>query len=76
VQTEANPALLHLSPDAPYAENSRGSDKKEFYLQGNVCSDLAAMQTKIKCWRDIWNGIRLREALNYLTPNECFLAVG
>jgi len=56
-----------------YVENSHGSDKKEFYLQGSVCSDLAAMQTKIKSWQDTWNGIRPHEALNYLTPNEYFL---
>ncbi len=56
-----------------YVENSHGSDKKEFYLQGNVCLDLAAMQTKIKSWQDTWNEIRPHEALDYLTPNEYFL---
>lgn len=56
-----------------YVENSHGSDEKEFYLQGNVCSDLAVMQTKIKDWQKTWNGIRPHAALNYLTPNEYLL---
>lgn len=56
-----------------YVENSHGSDEKEFYRQGNVCSDLAVMQTKIKGWQDTWNGIRPHEALNYLTPDEYLL---
>ena len=53
-----------------YVENSHGSDKKEFYLQGNVCSDVSVMQTRIKQWQDTWNKIRPHEALNYLTPDE------
>lgn len=56
-----------------YVENSHGSDKKEFYQQGRVCSDLTAMRIKIKSWQDTWNGIRPHEALNYLTPNEYLL---
>ena len=55
-----------------YVENSHGSDKKEFYLQGNVCSDAVVMQTRLKQWQDIWNEIRPHEALNYLTPREYF----
>ena len=56
-----------------YVENSHGSDEKEFYQQGNVCTDPLVMQTKIKSWQDIWNEIRPHEALNYLTPNEYLL---
>lgn len=56
-----------------YVENSHGSDKKEFYQQGNVCSDTTVMQTRLKQWQDIWNEIRPHEALNYLTPKEYFI---
>jgi putative transposase len=56
-----------------YVENSHGSDEKEFYQQGNVCSDPLVMQTRLKQWQDTWNGIRPHEALNYLTPNEYFI---
>ena len=56
-----------------YVENSHGCDEKEFYQQGNVCSDLAAMQTRIKQRQDIWNKVRPHEALNYLTPHEYFI---
>lgn len=56
-----------------YVENSHGSDKNEFYQQGNVCSDIAVMQTKLEQWQNIWNEIRPHEALNYLTPKEYFL---
>jgi len=54
-------------------ENSHGSDEKEFYQQGNVCTDRLVMQTRLKQWQDAWNGIRPHAALNYLTPNEYFL---
>ena len=56
-----------------YVENSHGSDKKEFYLQGNVCSDILVMQTRLGEWQNTWNRIRPHESLNYLTPNEYFL---
>lgn len=56
-----------------YVENSHGSDKKEFYQQGNVCSDILIMQTRLKQWQDVWNEIRPHEALNYLTPKEYLL---
>lgn len=56
-----------------YVENSHGSDKKEFYQQGNVCSDFTVMRTRLEEWQNIWNRIRPHEALNYLTPSEYFL---
>jgi transposase InsO family protein len=52
-----------------YVEISIGSDKREFYLQGNVYSDLPVMQRKIEEWQDTWNNIRPHQSLNYLTPN-------
>lgn len=56
-----------------YVENSHGSDKAEFYQQGNVCSDMEVMQSRIEQWQNVWNEIRPHEALNYLTPKEYFL---
>jgi putative transposase len=56
-----------------YVENSHGSDKTEFYQQGNVCSDTEVMQARLKQWQGVWNEIRPHEALNYLTPKEYFL---
>lgn len=53
-----------------YVEISQGADKREFYQQGNVCSDLEAMRQRIKKWEYVWNNIRPHQALNYLTPNE------
>lgn len=52
-----------------YVEVSIGADKREFYLQGNVCSDLEVMQRKIEEWQNVWNNIRPHQALNYLTPS-------
>ncbi|KKS93967.1 MAG: hypothetical protein UV70_C0005G0098 [Parcubacteria group bacterium GW2011_GWA2_43_13] len=56
-----------------YVENSHGSDEKEFYLQGIVCSNLLVMQTRLKQWQNTWNEIRPHAALNYLTPKEYFM---
>jgi len=56
-----------------YVENSHGSDKKEFYQQGKVGSDVSVMQARLKEWQNVWNEIRPHEALNYLTPKEYFL---
>ncbi len=56
-----------------YVENSHGSDEKEFYQQGNICSDPSIMQIRLRQWQNTWNGIRPHAALNYLTPNEYFL---
>lgn len=56
-----------------YVENSHGSDKAEFYLQGNICPDVQVMKTRLKEWQDTWNEIRPHAALNYLTPKEYFL---
>lgn len=52
-----------------YVEISIGADKREFYLQGHVYSDLPVMQRKLEEWQDVWNNIRPHQALNYLTPN-------
>lgn len=56
-----------------YVENSHGSDKAEFYQQGNICFDIQIMQTRLEQWENTWNEIRPHEALNYLTPKEYFL---
>lgn len=56
-----------------YVENSHGSDEKEFYQQGNICTDPLIMQIRLKQWQNTWNEIRPHAALNYLTPNEYFL---
>lgn len=56
-----------------YVENSHGSDEKEFYLQGVVCSNIHIMQARLKQWQDTWNEIRPHAALNYLTPKEYFI---
>lgn len=56
-----------------YVENSHGSDKKEFYQQGNICSNLEIMRIRLGQWQGVWNEIRPHEALNYLTPKEYFL---
>jgi len=53
-----------------YVENSHGSDEDEFYLQGNICSTVEEMQTRLENWEHTWNFIRPHEALNYLTPEE------
>jgi len=58
-----------------YVEISQGSDKREFYQQGNVCSLLPAMQRKVREWEDVWNNIRPHQALNYLTPSEYLFKV-
>jgi transposase InsO family protein len=55
-----------------YVERSHGSDKKEFYLQGNVSCLLPVMQEKIREWERVWNDIRPHEALGQLTPSEYF----
>ena len=55
-----------------YVERSQGSDEREFYQQGNVCSVLSVMQDKIKEWEDVWNNIRPHEALGQLTPSQYF----
>ena len=56
-----------------YVEISHEADKREFYQQGNVCSILPVTQRKIKEWEDIWNNIRLHQALGQLTPSEYLL---
>lgn len=53
-----------------YVERSIGSDKREFYQQGNVSSNLERMQKKIEEWQRIWNEVRPHQSLNYLTPND------
>lgn len=53
-----------------YVERSHGSDKDEFYRQGNVCQDRKVMDERIRKWEDVWNNIRPHQALDYRTPNE------
>ncbi len=53
-----------------YVETSHLADKKEFYQQGNISSNLFVMQKRIKEWENTWNYVRPHEALGYLTPNE------
>jgi transposase len=53
-----------------YVEISHEADQKEFYQQGNVCSDLGIMRQRIKERQRIWNEVRPHQALNYLTPVE------
>lgn len=55
-----------------YVEISHQADKREFYAQGNICSDLVRMRERVKRWEDVWNRIRPHQALNYLTPREYF----
>ncbi|MFH1657208.1 MAG: DDE-type integrase/transposase/recombinase, partial [bacterium] len=38
-----------------YVETSHLADKKEFYQQGNISSDLSVMQKRIKEWENTWN---------------------
>lgn len=52
-----------------YVEISQGADKREFYQQGNVYSNLEVMRKKIEEWQCVWNEIRPHQSLNYLTPN-------
>lgn len=52
-----------------YVEISQGADKREFYQQGNVCSNLVIMRKKIEDWQCVWNEVRPHQSLNYLTPN-------
>lgn len=56
-----------------YVEISHKSDKDEFYQQGNVSPFLEVMRENIGQRKNIWNGFRPHQALNYLTPNEYFL---
>ena len=53
-----------------YVEISHGADKREFYQQGKICSDVNKMNEKLQEWEFIWNNFRPHEALNQLTPNE------
>ena len=53
-----------------YVEISHGADEREFYQQGNTCSDIERMRVKLKNWMHIWNEVRPHQALNYLTPAE------
>ena len=53
-----------------YVEISIGADKREFYQQGNVSSNLLRMQKKIEEWQRVWNEVRPHQSLNYLTPND------
>lgn len=53
-----------------YVENSHGSDEREFYQQGGICSILSEMQKNIKEREDVWNNFRPHEALGQLTPAE------
>jgi len=53
-----------------YVENSHGFDEREFYQQGNVDKDIAAMGKALEKWEYTWNYIRPHQALNYLTPEE------
>jgi transposase len=53
-----------------YVEISHKSDKDEFYLQGNVSPFLEVMRESIGQRKNIWNGFRPHQALNYLTPYE------
>lgn len=55
-----------------YVEISHGADKKEFYQQGNACSDRARMNEKLMEWQGVWNTVRPHTSLNYLTPQEYF----
>lgn len=72
-------ALTHyfIVPRTPkqntYVEISHEADQKEFYQQGNTCSNLEVMQKKLRKHEQIWNEIRPHERLNYLTPKEYFL---
>lgn len=56
-----------------YVEISIGADKQEFYLRGNICSNLQIMQKRLTEREYIWNEVRPHQALNYLTPKEYFL---
>ena len=60
----------HSPKQNTYVENSHGSDEREFYLQGGVCSILSEMQKNIKEREDVWNNFRPHEALGQLTPAE------
>lgn len=53
-----------------YVEIAHGADKREFYLQGNVCEDFDLMRNKMARWEHVWNNIRPHQALEYLTPNQ------
>lgn len=55
-----------------YVEISHGADKREFYQQGNVSSDIEIMRKRIKEWQNVWNNIRPHQALNYLTPRAYY----
>lgn len=60
----------HSPKQNTYVENSHGSDEREFYQQGGVCSILSEMQKNIKEREYIWNNFRPHEALGQLTPAE------
>lgn len=51
-----------------YVERSHGSDKREFYAQGNVVASRAAMHARLKTWQQVWNEVRPHEALGYRCP--------
>ncbi|OHB22662.1 MAG: hypothetical protein A2939_01985 [Parcubacteria group bacterium RIFCSPLOWO2_01_FULL_48_18] len=55
-----------------YVENSHGSDKREFYRQGALSTDILTMHARLKERERIWNTVRPHEALNQLTPYEYF----
>jgi len=60
----------HSPKQNTYVEISHEADQKEFYQQGNVCSNLEIMRQRIKERQHIWNEVRPHQALNYLTPCE------
>lgn len=55
-----------------YVEISHGADKREFYQQGNINSNIEIMRKRIKEWQSVWNTIRPHQALNQLTPEAYY----
>jgi transposase InsO family protein len=55
-----------------YVENSHGSDKREFYQQGALSTDIPIMHARLKERERVWNTVRPHEAIGQLTPYEYF----
>lgn len=62
----------HCPKDNCFVERVIQTDKYEFYLNGNLYSEISLQNKKLSEWNHIYNHIRPHEALDNLSPMEYY----
>ncbi len=72
--------LFVLPPRSPKlhgaVERANRTHTEEFYEVTDAEPDLHSLQAELRAWEIVYNTIRPRQALNYLTPAEYLASVG